>query len=412
VTALAPSPMFTGQRGSRPYVLDAHGKWAITFLHAGWLSVGAALALSLIGVYSIDVALRPEGGLVLADRALRQLVFLGIGIFCGGVIALPHYRLFGRLAWPSMVISIGLLVFLLIPFVPEWLVKPENGARGWINLGVTKLQPAELAKISYVLVVANYLRFRTSHRRFLGLIPIAAISAVPLGLITLQPDLGTVLLFIPTLFGILAAAGARLRHLTIVVIVAGLAAPAMYPLLKPHQKVRIQALIKQVQGDREGAQDINYQSFTAQTLVGAGGWVGNGDAHTRALVRFNRLPERHNDMVFAVIAARFGLLGSCVVLLLYLGWIMGALLTAANCKDPFGRLVCVGLAGFIAAQVVVNVGMNIGLVPIIGITLPFVSYGGSSLITLWMTTGLIVNIAMRRPLPPFRPSFEYADDDE
>jgi rod shape determining protein RodA len=410
VTALAPSPFSASSRGSRPYILDAHGKWRISLLHAGWISVFAALALSLIGVYSIDVALRPESGFHLADRALRQLVFLGIGIFCGGVVALPHYRIFARLSWPAMIVSVGLLVFLLIPFVPEWLVKPENGARGWINLGVTKLQPAELAKIAYVLVVANYLRFRTSHRKFLGLIPIALISAVPLGLITLQPDLGTVLLFIPTLFGILAAAGARLRHLTIVVVAAALAAPAMYPLLKPHQKVRIQGLIKQVQGDREGAQDINYQSFTAQTLVGAGGWTGNGDAHTRALVHFNRLPERHNDMVFAVVAARFGLLGAIGVLLLYVAWILGALLTAANCKDAFGRLVCVGLAGFIAAQVVVNVGMNIGLVPIIGITLPFMSYGGSSLVTLWLTTGLIVNIAMRRPLPPFRPSFEYEDD--
>jgi rod shape determining protein RodA len=411
VTALAPSPFRTSARGARPYVLDAHGKWKITFLHAGWLSVGAALALSLIGVYAIDVALRPESDSAMAKLALRQLLFLLIGVFCGGAIAFPHYRLYSRLAWPALVISIGLLIFLLIPFVPEWIVKPENGARGWINLGVTKLQPAELAKIAYVLVVASYLRFRTSHRRFLGLFPIAIISAVPLGLITLQPDLGTVLLFIPTLFAMLAAAGARLRHLTIIVLAAGLAAPAMYPMLKPHQKVRIQALIKQIEGDRQGAQDINYQSFTAQTLVGAGGWTGNGDAHTRALVRFNRLPERHNDMVYAVIVARFGLLGGVLVLLLYLVWILGALLTSANCKDPFGRLVCVGLAGFIAAQVVVNVGMNIGLVPIIGVTLPFVSYGGSSLVTLWLTTGLIVNIAMRRPLPPFRPSFEYADDE-
>jgi rod shape determining protein RodA len=195
------------------------------------------------------------------------------------------------------------------------------------------------------------------------------------------------------------------------VLFATLSAPAVYPILKPHQKTRIRALIKQVRGDREGAQDINYQSFTAQTLVGAGGIIGNGDAHTRALVRFNRLPERHNDMVFAVLCARFGLLGALLVLLLYGVWILGSLLTAATCKDPFGRLVCVGLAGFIAAQVVVNVGMNIGLVPIIGVTLPFVSYGGSSLITLWMTTGLLFNIASRRPVPPFRSSFEFADED-
>lgn len=398
----------------RPYILESHGSWRISVAHAAWLSVIAALFLSLIGVYTIDIALRPETGgdaLDLAPRAMRQLMFLGAGILAGFVMILPHYRWFSRLAWPSMIISIGLLIFLLIPFVPEAIVKPENGARCWINLGATKLQPAEIAKIAYVLVVAHYLRFRTSHRRFLGLVPLALISAVPLGLIFAEPDLGMVLLFIPTLFGMLLAAGARIRHLTIIVLVAALSAPAAYPVLKPHQKVRIVAMIKQIKGDREGAQDINYQSFTAQTLVGSGGLFGNGDAHTRALVRFNRLPERHNDMIFAVIGARFGLLGGVVVLMLYVLWIAGAILTAAGCKDPFGRLVCVGLAGFVAAQVVVNVGMNIGLVPITGITLPFLSYGGSSLITMWMTTGMLVNIAMRRPLPPFRPSFEYADDD-
>src|SRR5690606_25301913 len=119
------------------------------------------------------------------------------------------------------------------------------------------------------------------------------------------------------------------------------------------------------------------------------------------------LPERHNDMVLAVLMTRFGLLGGIVVLALYLLWLAGAALVAVTCREPLGRLLVIGLAGFIAAQVVVNVGMNIGLAPIVGITLPFVSYGGSSLVTVWLMTGLIFNVAMRRPLPPYRPSFEY-----
>jgi rod shape determining protein RodA len=205
----------------------------------------------------------------------------------------------------------------------------------------------------------------------------------------------------------LLAAGARLRHLCIVVVAAGLAAPAVYPFLLPHQKSRIIGLVHQIQGDRQGAFDNNYQSFTAQTLAGSGGLAGSTDPHARALVRFNRLPERHNDMIFAVVIARFGLLGGLAVLSIYFLWILGALLTAGYCKDPFGRLVAVGLCGFITAQVVVNIGMNIGLLPIIGITLPFLSYGGSSLLTVWIMTGLILNIGLRKPVPPFRPSFEY-----
>lgn len=401
------------QLGSaRPYVTHAIGgvgRWRIALVHPGWISVAAAVILSLLGVYAIDVGLNPDAqGLTdLSGRALKQAFFLGLGVTVAATVALPHYRLIGYLAWPAMIASIALLVFLLIPFVPEWLVKPENGARAWINLKFFKLQPSELAKISFVLVVAHYLRYRRTHRRFLGLVPVAMIAAIPLGLIMLQPDLGTVSLFVPALFAMLAAAGARLRHLVIIVAAAGMAAPAVYPFLMPHQKTRIVALVKQIQGDREGAHDTNYQSFTAQTLAGSGRILGNTDPHARALVRYNRLPERHNDMIFSVIVARFGLLGGLLVLGLYFAWILGAILTAAHCKDPFGRLVAVGLSGFIAAQVVVNVGMNIGLLPIIGITLPFLSYGGSSMITVWIMTGLLVNIAMRKPVPPFRPSFEY-----
>jgi len=193
------------------------------------------------------------------------------------------------------------------------------------------------------------------------------------------------------------------------VLAAALAAPAVYPFMQPHQKQRIMALVSQVKGDREGAFDINYQSFTAQTLTGSGELTGNGDGHARALVRFNRLPESHNDFIFSVIGARAGFLGGLGVLALYVTWLTGALLVAANCKDPFGRLLCVGLFGFIAAQVVINIGMNIGLLPVIGITLPFLSYGGSSMITVWLMTGLIVNVAMRKPKPPFRPSFEWEE---
>lgn len=402
---------------SRPFVRGALPKWRIDWVNSAWLSVIAALALSLISVYTIDVALHPESRPIAQvavelvkppiDEAGKQLLFLGIGLFAAGLVALPHYRLIGMLAWPAMLFSIGLLIVLVLPGIPESIVKPVNGARSWINLGFIKLQPSELAKISFVLVVARYLRFRRSHRTFVGLIPLAAIAAVPVGMITLHPDLGSASLFVPALFGMLLAAGARLRHLCIVVVAAGLAAPAVYPFLLPHQKSRIMGLVHQIQGDRQGAFDNNYQSFTAQTLAGSGGLAGSTDPHARALVRFNRLPERHNDMIFAVVIARFGLLGGLAVLSIYFLWILGALLTAGYCKDPFGRLVAVGLCGFITAQVVVNVGMNIGLLPIIGITLPFLSYGGSSLLTVWIMTGLILNIGLRKPVPPFRPSFEY-----
>jgi cell division protein FtsW (lipid II flippase) len=305
---------------------------------------------------------------------------------------------------------LGLLVFLLIPAVPQWLVKPRNGARAWINLGPIVFQPGEVAKIAVVLVLADYFRYRSNHRTIAGLIPPAVITLVPAGLITVQPDLGMAMLFVPCLFAMLIAAGARLKHLAAVVLIGILTGPAAYPLLKPHQKARIVGLINMVQGNTEGSDDINYQSITAVRLAGAGGVHGIPEEKARALIRYNRLPERHNDMIFAVISHRFGFLGGVAVLGLYAVWFLGAFLTAANCTDPFGRLVVVGLTTIIAAQTYINIGMNLALLPIIGITLPFVSYGGSSMLTTWIMTGMIVSVAMRRPQRLSRPTFEFADE--
>lgn len=380
-----------------------------------WLVVLASLGLSLLGLYAIDFAQTPPGeagtGLLHSGVALRQSVFLLVGIIAGVVVALPHYRIIGAMSGVFMAISLALLVFVLLPFVPPWLVTPRNGARGWINLGIADLQPAELAKIAYVLVMARYLRYRDNHRTLVGLLPPAIITAVPVALITLEPDLGSALLFVPSLFAMLVAAGAKLRHLLLIVLIATLAAPAAYTFLKPHQKARIVGLWHQMRGDTSLDQEINFQAVTAQTLVGSGQIAGIDGEKGRAIVHYSRLPERHNDMVFAVIVSRFGFTGALVVLGLYLVWIIGALGTAAATRDPFGRIIGVGFAGFTATQVVINIGMNIGLVPIIGVTLPFISSGGSSLLTVWIMTGLIFSVALRRPRGVGRHSFEFGEED-
>lgn len=385
---------------------------AIRLLNWSWVTVLASAALCLVGVHAIDVSESAAVGGGLSASAWKQVVFTLVGMLAAVVVAVPHYRVAGSLAWVLLAACVGLLVFLLVPVVPAWLVTPRNGARAWIDLKVFDFQPSEVTKIAWVLAVAMYLRYRTQHRTLRGLVVPGLITAVPVGLITLQPDLGTASLFVPSLFAMLIAAGARMRHLALIVVCAALAAPAAYPFLRPHQKQRIVGLVKQFQGDRTTADDINYQSFTAQMLIGSGEAAGAGEAQARALVRYNRLPEAHNDMVFAVVVARFGFLGGVGVLGLYLLWIGGALLTAGACRDPLGRLICVGLGAFVAAQVVVNVGMNLGVLPIIGITLPFVSYGGSSLVTCWMMAGLIAGVGLHRPRPPFRQSFEYADADD
>lgn len=387
---------------------------ALRLTNYAWITIAAALALSLLGVYSIDVAeaLKAGVGGVVSASASKQFVFMLVGVGAAVSIALPPYRWLGYLSPVLLAGTLVLLVVLLIPGVPEFIVKPRNGARSWINLGVADFQPSEIAKIVWVLVMARYMRYRHTHRTLLGLLPLAVITGIPVALITLQPDLGTASLFVPALFSILVAAGAKIKHMILIIVLAMASAPAVYPLLLPHQKARIVGLFKSIEGDKASQQDVNYQAYTAQTLAAAGGTHGVGDERARVLLHYNRLPERHNDMIFSVIVNRFGLFGGLMTLGLYLLWVCGALLAAASTRDPFGRLVVVGLTAFIIAQVLVNVGMNVGIFPIVGITLPFISYGGSSLVTGWLMVGIVFNIAVRRPRPPVRDSFEYAEDDE
>lgn len=396
----------------------------MAFLRRGgpaWLVVFASLALCLLSVYAIDVAERaPTIAQVAASTvkqpsigptAFRQLVYVIAGIIACGIICVPHYRSIGIWTWPLFAVCLFLLVFLLIPFIPSSIVRPRGGARAWIDFGPINLQPAELAKVATVLALAWYLRYRKNHRTLKGLLPPAIITGVPMGLIILQPDLGTAILFIPALFFVLIAAGAKMKHLVLVVALAMLGAPLAYPILKPHQKARIVGLYQQLKGDSSEDLDINMQSVTAQRLIGAGRFFGVGDEHARALQRFNALPERHNDMVFSPIITRFGLFGGIVVFALFAVWIAGALLTSATSPEPFARLICVGATGFLFAQIVVNIGMNLGLLPIIGITLPFLSHGGSSMIAQWVMVGLILNAGMRREGYETRRSFEWHDEE-
>jgi rod shape determining protein RodA len=180
-------------------------------------------------------------------------------------------------------------------------------------------------------------------------------------------------------------------------------------LLRPHQRARIVALVAQVQGDTEHRETVGFQGYKAMTAVGAGQLAGYGKERAQYILDMNGLPEPHTDMIFAVICARWGFIGGAMVLVLYLVLLGTALMVAALNRDPFARLMVVGLATAIFVQVFVNVGMTIGLLPITGLTLPLVSYGGSSLLITFVMVGLILNAAARRPtLLITKPAFEFS----
>ncbi|MEM8737348.1 MAG: FtsW/RodA/SpoVE family cell cycle protein [Planctomycetota bacterium] len=381
----------------------------------GWLTLAAAGGLVLLGITAIQTIAPGE-----AATQKRNLAIALLGMLA---MLLPHPRLIGALAYPMFGLALALLIFVLLPFVPESIVKPINGARSWINLRVMNFQPSEMAKLTFVLALAWYLRYRDSHRSLLGLLGPFFIMLVPVGLIIVEPDLGQSLAFGPTLLVMLIAAGAKLRHLfsivglgvLVVAINVGLVLASPFgeaqtnlaPWLQTHQQRRITSMIKLASGDTSEVQTDAYQQHKAMTLSGAGGLHGFGAERTATLFRFYDLPEAHNDMIYAVIINRWGMLGGLAVMGLYLTLIGSMLAVAATTKDPVGRLACVGFAAIFLSQAVINIGMTIGVLPITGITLPLVSYGGSSLLFSFMMVGLVLNFASRRPTYMTRESFEF-----
>ena len=371
-------------------------------IHAGWIIFIAAILLTLLGVETIDTT-RP-------NTASRQLILGIVGVACAFVIAFIPQKRYRQASWWLYVFGLCLLLFLLLPFVPDVIVHPRNGARRWINLGFIDMQPSELAKIAFVFAMASHLRFRSHYRKFKGLLLALFVAIPPMFLILVEPDLGTAMLFLPALIAMLVAAGARYRHLLVIGLLAIVAAGSMYPILQPHQKGRIDALIAQVQGDDRYEQTIGYQGARAMTLVGAGQAVGVGKQEAKELLRENHLPEEHNDMIFAVITLRWGLLGAIGTWALYMLFAIGGIFAAIGCKDPFPRLVAVGLTTMILSQMIINSAMTLGLAPITGLTLPFVSAGGSSLVIAWLMAGILFGIAMRRDPAMTREGFQFSDE--
>lgn len=385
-------------------------------LHAGWLALLSAIALTLIGIAAIDTA-----GADGARFAAAQLRWLGIGMVVVAVCVLPHPRTILASIGPLMLVTLALLIFVIVPFVPRWIVEPRNGARSWINFYFMSFQPSELAKIVFVLALARYLRYRENYRTLRGLLVPFLMMFIPVGLILKEPDLGSAMLFAPALFAVLVVAGAKISHLSTLLALAVLAIainvlaiyhlPDSMQLLKRHQRDRIKALISQAQDDKRYVKDIGYQQDKARTLVGSGMLVGYGAERAPTILRFNHLPESHNDMIFAVIVNRWGLMGGLVTIGLYLLLLLSFILVAIRSKDPFARLAIVGFAGILFSQATINIGMTIGVLPITGITLPFMSYGGSSLLACYAVIGLVINFASQRPSLVTRPSFEFDNAD-
>jgi rod shape determining protein RodA len=315
---------------------------------------------------------------------LRQVLWVALGVVAYSVAATFDYRRLRRLA-PALY-----LAMLLLLVAVHLVGRTALGARRWLSVGGFPLEPSELSKLLLVLVLAGYLsRLERLSWRALG--GAVLLVAPPTYLILTQPDLGTTIVFVAVLMGMLFLAGARPWQLGSLVVAALVALPLLPHLLHDYQRQRLEIFLNPAK-DPLGA---GYNLLQARIAVGAGGLFGQGWLHgLQGQLGF--VPERATDFVFAIFAEEFGLLG-CLVLLAIFGVLLIRLLrSAAVAPDRFGELVVGGVFVMLFAQVVENVGMNIGVLPIAGIPLPLISYGGSATITTLAALGLVQSVMLRR----------------
>ncbi|MGB8929647.1 MAG: rod shape-determining protein RodA [Anaeromyxobacteraceae bacterium] len=353
--------------------------------HIAWF----VTSICAIGVWNLASASRNTGAPGATPIWKLQLLFMVVFSLLALGVSLLDYRNYQRVAWIFYALVILLLVFVALKG------KRVMGARRWIALGPFNLQPSELAKLAVTLALARWLHDDGERRKepygLLGLVFPLVIILVPAVMVKMQPDLGTALIVAGTGFTMLLFAPVRWRTIAILAAVAIVGATAGYPHLKPYQKKRIETFVNP-EGDVRGA---GYHATQSMIAVGSGEGTGKGWGQgTQNNMRF--LPEQHTDFVFSVWAEEHGFLGCAILLGLYLALIAAAIGIAANARDRFGHYAAIGVGGMLFWQAFINVGMVIGLLPVVGVTLPLMSYGGSSVMTIMIALGLLANISMRR----------------
>jgi rod shape determining protein RodA len=355
------------------------------------LAVVVLVVAGLFMVYSATHQSLSAVGLDPGTYLKRQATFAALGMVIVMIVASFDYRFLKIYAGMIYTASIVLLVLVRTP-----LGTTVKGSQRWFELFGFQLTPSELTKIALILMLAAYLSELRRAGPELSLQDIysaTAIAAIPSLLVFLQPDLGTSIVLVSILVGILVVAGARGRHLgilaltAIVLIFGGL----QLGLVKDYQIARLTSFLD----PQNDPQRTGWNRQQAEIAIGSGGLTGTGYLEG-SQTNLDFVPEQHTDFIFTVVGEEFGFVGAVAMLLAFAVLLWRAFRIALLSKDPFGTYVAAGIASMFAIQVFVNIGMTIGIMPITGITLPFVSYGGSSLLTNSIAVGLLLNVHMRR----------------
>jgi rod shape determining protein RodA len=348
-----------------------------------WALLGIALCLCLIGLFEIYSSTHSSG---LAGMHWRQLIWIGLGLVLMLIFSRVDYHTFLDQAPVLYLVGLGALLLVLA------VGHTRFGARRWVAVGGVPFQVSELVKLIIIIVLARFFsEARTERLSLLDLVKVALLAGLPAGLILLQPDLGTALTLVPVLIVGAFLAGIHWKHTVAVLLLGALMVPVAWHHLKPYQKQRLATFMN----PEESPKGAGYQILQSEIAVGAGGFWGKGFGKG-SQNQLGFVPVRYSDFILAALAEELGFAGVFVTLLLYLALLLRLVDNAQKAKDRAGMFVVMGVTAILGFHVLVNAAMVIGYMPVTGIPLPLLSYGGSATLFVFMALGLVMNVRMRR----------------
>lgn len=354
-----------------------------------WSLLLTALVITFIGLLSIYSANYTETGSNILSLVYvkKQLIWLIVSLFIMVVFFLFDYSLLEEYAIHIYIINFLLLLAVMI------VGKKSLGAQRWLSIGGFSFQPSELFKFTTIIIVAKFFSKENEIKQYslLELFKLIIMILIPVGLIVKQPDLGTGMLIVAVLVSMLLFVGIKYSSLIKVLGFSLISLPLCWNFLKPYQKKRILTFIFP-ERDPLGA---GYHIIQSKIAVGSGKLFGKGFLHGTQN-KLNFLPEEHTDFIFSVLAEEWGFVGCAVVIAVYFLFLLNLINIAKKAKDNFGALIVIGVMFIFLWQFFINIGMVIGILPVVGIPLPMISYGGTSLVVSYALLGLALNVSMRR----------------
>jgi rod shape determining protein RodA len=355
--------------------------------HFDWALFISVAALAVIGVINLYSATSVVRGFHAEDH-VQQIYWLVVGGILATVVTAIDYRHYERLGYALYAVGVVLLLLVFI------LGREIRGSSRWIYIGSYSFQPSEFMKLFLVIALAKYLHDdpKSEGRTLKDLLAPAAIAAVPTALVLLQPDLGTALILMLVFVSITSLTRIQGKTVLGLAIVGAITAPIFWSYgMRGYQNERIQAWLN----PNENILGYNWDPHEARIAIGNGGWFGQGFMKG-SQNQFLFLHEQHSDFPFPVFAEEWGMVGSLALISLYAFLVLWSLRVAAAAKDRFGSVLAVGAGSIVFWHAVFNLGMVTGLLPVVGVTLPLFSYGGSSVMTVLLGIGLVMNVSMRR----------------